>query len=109
MIMLRVVIENMSKLEMDSNVESRKVIEIIHDNYIDWMHACGKKGRCTTCKMIVKEGMNNLQPLTERELHFRNLGRLASNERLSCQAILEKGILRIEVAEENKFPHITYS
>ena len=99
----------MSEREISSNLESRKVIEIIHENYIDWMHACGKKGRCTTCKMIVVEGLEYLSAPTEKELYFMERGRLANNERLSCQATLNNGTLRIEVAEENKFPHIKYS
>jgi 2Fe-2S ferredoxin len=107
--MLKVVIENMSEREISSNLESRKVIEIIHENYIDWMHACGKKGRCTTCKMIVTHGLENLSEFTERELVFKEKGRLAENERLSCQATMNKGTLRIRVADENKFPHIKYS
>ena len=31
----------------------------------DWMHACGAKGRCTTCRVRVRAGMENLGPLTE--------------------------------------------
>jgi ferredoxin, 2Fe-2S len=107
--MLKIVIENMSGREIQSQVESRKVIEIIHENDIDWMHACGKKGRCTTCKMIVLEGMENLDSPTDRELYFKSLGKLSDNERLSCQAIFKKGTLKIKVAEVNKFPHVKYS
>lgn len=73
------------------------------------MHACGKKGRCTSCKIIVEEGMENLSPLTDREEFFRRLGSLKSNERLSCQAKLLSGQLSVKVAEENKLPHMQYS
>jgi 2Fe-2S ferredoxin len=73
------------------------------------MHACGKKGRCTTCKIIVLEGIENLSPLTEREEFFKGIDRLKSYERLSCQAKLIKGEILVRVAEENKFPHMDYS
>lgn len=107
--MLKIIIENIHQREIISHEQGRKVIELIHENYIDWMHACGKKGRCTTCKMIVCSGMENLEPVNEREQFFKEKGRLKDNERLSCQAIFNEGEIRIRVAEENKFPHIDYS
>lgn len=107
--MFKIIIENLDQKEIASPKGECKVIELIHQNYVDWMHACGKKGRCTTCKMIVTSGMENLSPLTEREEVFRNSGRLKTNERLSCQAKLIGEEIRIKVAEENKFPHMNYS
>lgn len=67
-----------------------------------------EKGRCTTCKMIVEEGMENLGELTSAEERFRNQKRLAQNERLACQAVV-LGDVKIKVAERNKFPHMEYS
>ena len=107
--MLKIIIENLNNKEIISQESKRKVIELIHENFIDWMHACGKKGRCTTCKMIVTEGIENLSPLTEREEFFKEKERLKLNERLTCQAELISGTLKIRVAEANKFPHVDYS
>lgn len=107
--MPKIIIENLNHLEIISAETDRKVIELIHENYIDWMHACGKKGRCTTCKMIVVSGTDNLSTDSEREEFFRSKGRLNNSERLSCQAKLQKGEIIIRVAEENKFPHMVYS
>ena len=107
--MIKITIENLKNHEITSSEPGRKVIELIHENYIDWMHACGKKGRCTTCKMIVSTGMQGLSPLTDREEFFRERGRLKADERLTCQAKLETGEIRIRVAEENKFPHMDYT
>ncbi|MCH6232704.1 2Fe-2S iron-sulfur cluster-binding protein [Cognataquiflexum rubidum] len=107
--MLKIIIQNLFHKEIKSPFGDRKVIDLIHENRIDWMHACGKKGRCTTCKIIVLEGMTNLSPLTEREEFFKGIGRLASHERLSCQAILMEGEIHVRVADENKFPHMDYS
>tara|TARA_Y100000592_G_C5471091_1_gene319556 strand:+ start:1865 stop:2224 length:360 start_codon:yes stop_codon:yes gene_type:complete len=107
--MPRIVIENLFNREINFEAIDRKVIELIHENNIDWMHACGKKGRCTSCKMIVLSGMENLNDPNERELFYRKQNRLRPNERLSCQSILKKGELHIKVAEINKFPHVEYS
>lgn len=107
--MMKIIIENLDNHEIIFEDSGRKVIELIHENYIDWMHACGKKGRCTTCKMIVIAGLENLEELTDREEFFKSKGRLKANERLTCQAKIKQGELLIRVAEENKFPHISYS
>lgn len=107
--MIEIIIENLFDKKLVSPDKYRKVIELIHENYIDWMHACGKKGRCTTCKMIIRSGIENLGPLTEREEIFRNSGRLNKDERLTCQAEIVSGKLTIAVAPENKFPHVKYS
>jgi 2Fe-2S ferredoxin len=107
--MPQIVIENLFNLTIDVLNEKSKVIEIIHQNGIDWMHACGKKGRCTTCKIIISAGIENLTAPTEREKIFSTLGRLKSNERLTCQVQLLNGKLVGRVAESNKFPHIQYS
>ncbi|MFC0263865.1 2Fe-2S iron-sulfur cluster-binding protein [Fontibacter flavus] len=107
--MYKIIIENLYSHEIISSESGCKVIELIHENYIDWMHACGKKGKCTSCKMIVKEGMDNLAPMTDREIFFRERGRLNETERLTCQAKLEKGEIVIRVADVNKFPHMDYS
>ena len=107
--MPRIVIQNLFNREIYSKSPGRKVIELIHENGIDWMHACGKKGRCTTCKIILKKGSENLSPLTAAEENFSKLGRLKANERLSCQAQLDSGEIIVRVAEINKFPHLEYS
>ncbi|MDF2158933.1 2Fe-2S iron-sulfur cluster-binding protein [Algoriphagus sp. CAU 1675] len=107
--MPKIVIENLFNHTINSETTHRKVIELIHENGIDWMHACGKKGRCTSCKIILTNGGENLGPVTDRELFFVKQNRLKPNERLSCQAVLEKGEIRVRVADINKFPHIEYS
>ncbi|MHA7131288.1 2Fe-2S iron-sulfur cluster-binding protein [Algoriphagus namhaensis] len=107
--MPEIVIESLFNRKISSTERDRKVIDLIHENGIDWMHACGKKGRCTTCKMILKSGAENLSPPSDREQHFRKLGRLKANERLTCQALLKAGEIRIKIGEQNKFPHLEYS
>ena len=107
--MSRIVIQNLFNLTINSKVDDRKVIELIHQNGIDWMHACGKKGRCTTCKIIVIQGKDNLSEMNDRELAFAAQGRLQAGERLACQAILHSGEIQVKVAHINKFPHIQYS
>ncbi|MFC3878921.1 2Fe-2S iron-sulfur cluster-binding protein [Algoriphagus namhaensis] len=107
--MPEIVIENLFGYKISSTTSHRKVIDLIHENGIDWMHACGKKGRCTTCKMILVGGEENLSPINDREELFLTQGRLKSGERLSCQSTLLSGKIIIRVADRNKFPHLEYS
>lgn len=101
-------ITNLYERKIISNSLEKTALELIHENFIDWMHACGKKGRCTSCKMIVLEGQENLSELTEPEIKYREQGRLAANERLTCQTKV-LGDIKIKVADVNKFPHMDYS
>jgi len=75
----------------------------------DWMHACGAKGRCTTCRVQVLAGLENLSPLTAAELRYRAAGRLQPNERLTCQARLPAGEVLGQVPEATKLPHVRYT
>jgi 2Fe-2S ferredoxin len=58
----------------------------IHAAGYDWWHACGAKGRCTTCRVQVLVGAEYLAPATEPELRYQAAGRLGLAERLACQA-----------------------
>jgi 2Fe-2S ferredoxin len=74
----------------------------------DWMHACGAKGRCTTCRLQVRDGLDNLSPLTAAELRYRAAGRLQPNERLTCQAQLPAGSVTGRVPFATQLPHLRY-
>lgn len=106
---IQLCIQNLANRVIESEDPARKVIELIHENGIDWMHACGKKGRCTTCKMSILAGQENLSPESEREKAFKAQQRLLPHERLACQAQLLQGNLVVRVAEQNKFPHLSYT
>lgn len=101
-------IQNLSNTSVSTNEDGKVVLKILHENSVDWMHACGGKGRCTTCKMIVIKGMENLSPPSEFENKVKQLGALKENQRLACQCKLH-GNIQINVPEENKLPHLNYS
>ncbi len=106
--MPRVVIANLSEKALDVQGESRSLLQHLHDHGLDWMHACGAKGRCTTCKCIVLEGIESLSAETKPELKYRAQGVLRKNERLACQVMIT-GDVRISVPEEYKLPHLHYT
>ncbi|HEY5690214.1 MAG TPA: 2Fe-2S iron-sulfur cluster-binding protein [Cyclobacteriaceae bacterium] len=106
--MVKIVIENLRKKELGVNNDAKSVLSHLQDHFIDWMHACGAKGRCTTCKMVVISGKDRLTALTPSEVKYRNTKELGSDERLACQAKL-LGNISIKVPESSKLPHVEYS
>jgi len=65
---------------------------------IEIEHACEKSCACTTCHVIVREGLNSLSPSTEDEddLLDRAWG-LTPQSRLSCQALVADDKLTLEI------------
>ncbi len=65
--------------------ESILHIALKHDIPLD--HNCGGNCACTTCHVIVKEGMNNLSEMEENEEDMLDKARgLTLTSRLGCQA-----------------------
>jgi len=105
---LKVRIRNLNDLEIQVDNDQETVLSALQRNFVDWMHACGGKGRCTTCKAIVEEGLDEMSELSEAELKYKEKGLLGSNERLICQTRVLGNVI-IVVPEENKLPHIQYT
>lgn len=72
--------------------------EAMLDNGINIEHACDMSCACTTCHVVVRQGLGSLNPLdeTEEDLLDRAWG-LEPNSRLSCQAILAQADVVVEI------------
>ena len=106
--MPKITISNLNNKQVVSHNNSKTVLNIMHENFIDWMHACGGKGRCTTCKMKILNGYERLSPLSDFEQKMRQNHRLDANERLACQCTVS-GDITLAVPEDCKLPHLKYS
>ena len=106
--MPQIIIENLFNKSIKFAGDSKSVLKIMQKNYIDWMHACGGKGRCTTCKMTVIQGEKNLSDPTPFEKKCLKAQLLNEDQRLACQCYPE-GDLVVKVPDENKLPHMEYS
>jgi 2Fe-2S ferredoxin len=104
--MVRILIRNLGK-SINVTDLSKSLLVHMQDHRIDWMHSCGGKGRCTTCKTRIIQGYENLEPMTLAELKYKKQGMLNDNERLACQ-VKVRGDVILEVPEEGKLPHLTY-
>jgi ferredoxin, 2Fe-2S len=74
------------------------ICEALLDNHIEIEHACEMSCACTTCHVIVREGLASLNEMEEGEEDMldRAWG-LEPNSRLSCQAILDQQDVTIEI------------
>jgi len=105
--MPRIIIDNLSSKAIECEDKSKKLLQTLLEQ-VDWMHACGAKGRCTTCKVVVIEGMEHFDSITDAEQRFINLNKLQPNERLACQVTISGDVV-LAVSDENKLPHLKYS
>ena len=64
-------------------------------NEINVLPQCGGRGRCATCHIYIKDGMDSLSPLNRQEQ--RTLGTITTcgkNSRLACQArVIGEGVV----------------
>ena len=78
--------------------EGVSICQNLLDNGIAVEHACEMSCACTTCHVIVREGFDGLEPSEELEddLLDKAWG-LEPNSRLSCQAMVNKTPLVVEI------------
>lgn len=105
---VKVVIANLNNQEIAVDFPERSIIFHFGISGIDWMQACGQKGRCTTCAFEIISGAENLSELSDNELRYKEQGRLSDNFRLACQTFT-KGDIVIRVPNGLKLPHQKYS
>jgi 2Fe-2S ferredoxin len=76
----------------------RSLCDTLLDNGIDIEHACEKSCACTTCHVVVREGIHSLEAAEEEEEDMLDKAwGLEPNSRLSCQALVANTPLVIEI------------
>lgn len=106
--MVKIIIENLGQKEIAWEGEPKSLLSHFQGNRIDWLQSCGGKGRCTTCKALIIQGMSNLGRATPAELRYRNEKLLGENERLTCQTRVTGDVV-VRVPDECKLSHIKYT
>ena len=61
------------------------LLETSRSNGVAHTALCGGRGRCTTCRVIVEDGMDDLPPPSEAEARTLAAGGAPPNARLACQ------------------------
>ncbi len=61
------------------------LLEMSRANGVPHTALCGGRGRCTTCRVVVEEGLDLLHPPSPTELHSLTAVGAPANTRLACQ------------------------
>ena len=78
------------------------VLDVAMNRGVYLEHACGGSCACTTCHVIVKEGMENLSAADDDELDRLDMAAgLTLRSRLGCQAVV-KGDITVEIPGWNR-------
>ncbi len=78
--------------------EGESILDAALRNNIHIEHACEKSCACTTCHVIVREGINSLLGAEENEEDYLDKAwGLEPDSRLSCQARVQSQDLLIEI------------
>ena len=84
------VIENVST--------GQKLCEVLLENGIEIEHACEMSCACTTCHVVVRKGFDSLKEPSEMEEDLLDMAwGLESHSRLSCQSVIGKEDLTIDI------------
>jgi 2Fe-2S ferredoxin len=74
------------------------ICDALLHNGVDIEHACEKSCACTTCHVIIREGLNSLNAADELEDDMLDKAwGLEPNSRLSCQALVANADLVVEI------------
>ena len=106
--MAKLIVQNLGSLTVNVSAP-QTVLQAIQAIGLDWMHACGAKGRCTTCRVEIISGMKNLSSETAPELKYREAGRLKKTERLTCQITVMQDEVKVKVPKQVQLPHQNYN
>lgn len=74
---------NEKKINSDS---SQSILRAALDKGIAHTNVCGGRGKCSTCRILVTEGLENLYPRNEVETNMALKKGFPQNVRLACQA-----------------------
>lgn len=74
------------------------ICDALLQNGVDIEHACEKSCACTTCHVIIRQGLSSLNPAEELEDDMLDKAwGLEPNSRLSCQALVANADLVVEI------------
>ena len=66
--------------------EGASILSVSLDNQITHLHECGGNGRCTTCRVRVIDGLQNLSPRNKIETELARKRNWSPDIRLACQS-----------------------
>jgi ferredoxin, 2Fe-2S len=94
-----------SQFPMQHDGKPGSLLDIALAHGVKMGHNCGGNCACTTCHVVIKQGMENLSPMEPDEEDRLDMAEgLTLSSRLGCQAVI-KGDVVAEVMEEGEAGH----
>ena len=89
------------KLPFHEHGKPESVLDVCLNFGMHLEHACGGNNACTTCHVIVREGMDNLSEMDDDEADRLQMAPgLTLRSRLGCQCVVE-GDVTVEIPTWN--------
>ena len=83
--------------------KNETLLKVASKGGIEIQSLCGGRGLCGRCKVIVREGNENLSPFTEPEEKILTKKELLEGYRLACQTrVIRKREIKIEIPAESR-------
>jgi len=90
------------KLPYDEHGKPEAILDVAINFGVQIEHACGGSCACTTCHVIVKDGIENLSEADDDELDRLDFAPgLTTRSRLACQAVIT-GDVTVEIPSWNR-------
>ena len=87
----RIIEFDLSRAPFQHDGRPGSLLDILLGHGVHLEHACGGNCACTTCHVIVKDGIQRLSEADESELDLLDKAPgLTATSRLGCQAVLEE-------------------
>jgi ferredoxin len=91
----------------DVIVEAEKgcsILEAALEHRVPIYHTCGGNCSCSTCRVLVVNGQENLSPIDAAEAQILDSFDLKAPYRLGCQALIMGGNVEVEIPKRDKPP-----
>ena len=75
--------------------DGQTILEASLRGGIRHFHACGGNAKCSTCRIKILEGSENLSAINKREQRLRKSILLSPDVRLACQTTIIKGSIKV--------------
>ena len=84
--------------------EGTSVLDAALDHDVSLYHTCGGNASCSTCRVLVLRGAENLSAIEDAESQVLDSFDLLPPHRLGCQAQVLKGEVEVEIPSRAKAP-----
>ena len=84
--------------------KGRSILETALEHQVPLYHTCGGNCSCSTCRVLVLKGDENLSVMEEAERQILDSFDLKAPYRLGCQALILGGPVEVEIPKRDKPP-----